>query len=63
MSEVWLKRAVFFGLAGLLLRASSFVLVPDIDMWHGMVLFREALTTGWIPRSDMFSPIRQQSIQ
>ncbi len=55
MSEVWLKRAVFFGLAGLLLRASSFAMVPDIDMWHEMSLFREALTIGWIPRSDMFS--------
>ncbi len=55
MSEVWLKRAVFFGLAGLLLRASSFPQFPDIDMWHEMALFREALTIGWIPRSDMFS--------
>ena len=55
MSEVWLKRVVFFGLAGLLLKASSFALFPTIDMWHEMSLFREALTTGWIPRNDMFS--------
>ncbi|HHT9130675.1 MAG TPA: hypothetical protein ACFYEC_07420, partial [Candidatus Brocadiaceae bacterium] len=55
MSEVWLQRAVFFALAGLLLRAASTFLFADVDMWHGMALFRETLTTGWIPRTDMFS--------
>lgn len=55
MSQFWLKRAALFGLAGGLLAAISRLTIADLDMFHGMALFRETLAVGWVPRNDVFS--------
>jgi hypothetical protein len=55
MSEVWLNRAALFGIAGALLGAIGRLTIADLDMFHQMGLFREALATGWVPRIDVFS--------
>ena len=48
------KYSVLFGLFGLLLSALS-VNVADLDMFHEMALFREAIAIGKIPTQDLYS--------
>ncbi|UCG59719.1 MAG: hypothetical protein JSU70_09410 [Phycisphaerales bacterium] len=53
--EIWSKRVVLLGLAGLLLASASDPPVVDLDLFHELALIREALLEGSIPRADVFS--------
>jgi hypothetical protein len=54
----WVPWTVWFGVLALLFKVTAVFTVADLDMFHEMALFREALTSGWIPRVDVhaFTP-------
>ncbi len=44
-----------FGVAAWALLLAGTFTIADLDMFHEMALFREALSQGWIPRRDTFA--------
>jgi len=55
MNDRWVTRATCFGLLGALLAMICRSTVLDLDLFHEMALFREALATGWLPARDSFA--------
>jgi len=51
----WVKRVTWVGLAAAFLASISPLRTADLDMWHQMALFRQALAQGWLPRDDTFA--------
>jgi len=57
MREAWLYRSIVFGLTSAFIGAISKLTFVDIDLFHEMALFREALNNGSMPQNDVFSYI------
>ncbi|MBN2475083.1 MAG: hypothetical protein JXB62_10780 [Pirellulales bacterium] len=55
LPDRWALWATWAGVAGTFLALLSQLRVVDLDMFHQMALFREALTQGWVPRDDVFA--------
>ena len=55
VSDRQVKWALLFGLAGAFLAYISRVTLASNDMFHAMALFREALSTGWVPQEDLYA--------
>ncbi len=55
MNDRWVTRATCFGLLGALMATICRSTVLDLDLFHEMALFREALATGWLPAGDPFA--------
>ena len=51
----WVRWTARIGLATGLLALVGRCRIADLDMFHQMALFREALATGWIPLKDVFA--------
>ena len=51
----WVKRVTWVGLAAAFLASISPLRTADLDIWHQMALFRQALAQGWLPRDDTFA--------
>ena len=55
MNDRWVIGATGFGLLGGLLATICRSNVVDLDLFHEMALFREALAVGWLPAGDPFA--------
>lgn len=53
--NAWFRAIVLLGGTGFLLRRAARITVADLDMFHEMALFREALSIGRIPWEDSFA--------
>src|SRR5262249_37862685 len=54
-ASVLVSRSTVATLALALLLVAGMAPFVDIDVWHEMSLFREALRAGWIPYIDRFA--------
>jgi hypothetical protein len=54
-ADGWVRGATWAGLAAASLAFISPLRIADLDMWHQMALFRQALAQGRIPREDTFA--------
>lgn len=61
MSEVFLRRTIFFGLGCAFLATICRFTVVDLDLFHEMSLFRETIKTGELSHNDVFSYIPTKS--
>lgn len=55
LPDNWVKWVARIGLAGGLVALVGRCRIADLDMFHQMALFREALASGWIPVRDIFA--------